>query len=139
MTAKPRPRAKARQTYAQAVEQSQQLLAQARLSDPDEHFPYKHDEVVALLDEGVMMGPGNPDGLDGASDESRTIDDFMTRDIADATRDYVEAQAEFLKDRSDDNRMVLDAARDRLQAARLDHRQNRGTGFTIGAAARRAG
>lgn len=124
-------------TYQAAVEKSRALLAQARLNDPAEHFPYKHDEVQALLDGGGAMGPGVPDRVDGETDQSRTVDDYMSQGIADATRDYVEAQEAYLKDTSDDNRAALDAARDRLQAARLDHRENRDNGFTIGAAARR--
>lgn len=126
-------------TYAQAVDQSRQALAQARLNDPDEHFPYRHDAVVALLDAGTAMGPGIPGQLDGADDTSRTIDDYTSRAIADASRDYIDAQAAFLTDPSPANRDAYAAARDQLVAARLDHRQNRGQGFTLGAAARRSG
>lgn len=130
------PKAK---TYAQAVQAAQATIATARLADPDEHFPYRYDAVVAMLDDAPPMGPGVPDGIDGADDTARMIDDYMSRGIADATRDYVAAQAAYLADPSTENHMTYDTARDRLQAARLDHRQNRGQSFTVGAAARRAG
>lgn len=126
-------------TYGEVVAAYQQALAQARLADPGEHYPYKHDVVVALLDENAPMGPGNPDGVDGRSDGSRLADDYMSRGIADASRDYIEAQAAYVTDRTEATRQAYDAARDRLVAARLDHRTNRGNGFTIGAAARKAG
>lgn len=125
-------------TYAQAMEQAQALLAAARLSDPGEHFPYKHDAVIAFIRAGQPMGPGIPDGPDGEFDESRSVGDYITEAIADASRDYIDAQAALLTDPSSSNRAAYDAARDRLVAARLDHRQNRGQGFTVGAAARRA-
>ncbi len=128
-------------TYAQAVTQSRQALAQARLADPDEHFPYKHDVVTELLaDPQTPMGSGVPDAHDGTDDRSRTISDYMSQGIADATRDYVQAQTDYLSDpENDDARTGYEAARDQLIAARLDHRENRGSEFVVGAAARRAG
>jgi hypothetical protein len=131
-------------TYSEVVEQNRNALARARLSDPDEHFPYKHAAVTELVGQpGLPMGPGVPadagrPGEDGADDGSRTIEDYMSQGIADASRDYVDAQAAYLEDPSDDNRAAYDAARDQLQAARLDHRANR-EGLVVGAAARRAG
>jgi hypothetical protein len=126
-------------TYGAAHEAAVVMLDAARLADPDEHFPYKHDAVTALIAENPPMGPGIPDGIDGTQDTSRTVADYITSDIADASRDYIDAQAAFLSARSDDTQAAMDAARDRLVAARLDHRQNRGQGFTIGAAAPKAG
>lgn len=126
-------------TYAEVVEQNRQALARARLSDPAEHFPYKHQAVTDLLEQGALMGPGVPDGADGADDDSRTIDDYMSQGIADASRDYVDAQAAYLEDDSPENWTAYAVARDQLQAARLDHRNNRPATFTVGAAARRAG
>lgn len=126
-------------TYGQAVEQAVALLNAARLADPDEHFPYKHDVMVALLDEDPPMGPGLPDGADGVDDRSRGVGDYTSRGIADASRDYIDAQAAYLSAPSEDTLSVYEAARDQLVAARLDHRQGRGAAFTIGAAARRAG
>jgi hypothetical protein len=126
-------------TYAEVVEQNRQALAHARLNDPAEHFPYKHDIVMGLLAEGENMGPGEPGGVEGVNDDSRSIEDYMSAGIADASRDYIDAQAAYLTDGSEQNKAAYNAARDRLQAARLDHRQNRGQGFVVGAAARRAG
>jgi hypothetical protein len=126
-------------TYAEAADEFRRSVAELRLADPDEHFPYKHDDVVALIDENPPMGPGTPDGVDGTADTSRVIGDYTSRAIADASRDYIDAQADLLRDPSDDTRSAYEAARDRLGAARLDHRQARGNSFIVGAAARRAG
>lgn len=127
-------------SYAEAVEQSARAVAQARLSDPDEHFPYRHAAVIELLDQSASMGPGIPGGADGTSDTSRTIDDYMTRAIAAASAEFVDAQAAWLGDPTDPETLAAYRhAQDELQAARLDHRRNRESGFTVGAAARRAG
>ncbi len=126
-------------TYAEVVEQNRQALAQATLADPNSHFPYKHDTVIALLDEGVPMGPGMPGGHTGDNDDSRTIDDYMTRGVADASAAYVAAQAAHLEQGTPESLDAYNAARDELLAARLDHRQNRPATFTIGAAAGRGG
>lgn len=127
------------QSYGEAHEQALKLLGKARLADPNEHFPYKHDTVTAVVEANPPMGPGIPGQLDGAEDESRRADDYITQGIADASKDYIDAQAAYLADPTLENRQAYDAARDRLQAARLDHRVNRGESFTVGAAARRAG
>lgn len=126
-------------TYAAAVEQAQSAIAAARLADPAEHFPYKIDEVLDLLDTDPPMGPGIPGGTEGTADTSRSVGDYMTADIAQASHAYVAAQEAWLANPTPENRSEYEAARDRLIAARLDHRSNRGDGFTIGAAARRAG
>ncbi len=126
------------ETYAEVVDSNRRALARARLSDPAEHFPYKYDEVTALLDAGVLMGPGVPGETDGTDDGARTIDDYMSAGIAAASRDYVAAQTAYLEDPSADTKDAYDAARDQLLAARLDHRRNR-EGLVVGAAARRAG
>lgn len=126
------------QTYAEVLGENRRRLAQAILNDPDSHFPYKHDVVTALLAQGVAMGPGVPGEREGVDHEVRTIDDYMSQGIADASRDYVDAQAAYLADASDETKAAYDAARDRLQAARLDHRANR-EALVVGAAARRAG
>src|SRR4051812_19141493 len=124
MAAKPK-------SYGDAMVQARQVLAQSRLNDPGEHFPYKHAEVTRLIDENPPMGPGVPGGIEGVDDRSREVADYMSAGIADATRDYVEAQAAYLEDPSQTNLDLYAAARDRLQAARLDHRRNRGQGFTV--------
>lgn len=126
-------------SYAQVVNQSRQAIANARLNDPEEHFPYKRQAVDDLLNQAKPMGPGSPNGDDGQNDNSRTVADYISADIANATQEYIDAQAAFLEDPNEDTKGEYDAARDRLQAARLDHRANRGEGFTVGAAARRAG
>jgi hypothetical protein len=132
-------------TYADVVAQNRQALAQAVLGDPNSHFPYKYDAVTDLVDQaGLPMGPGVPEergqvAKDGADDASRTIEDYMSQGIADASRDYIEAQAAYLESGTGESLQAYNTARDRLQAARLDHRQNRGEGFVVGAAARRAG
>jgi hypothetical protein len=106
-------------SYADAVAEAQALLAQARLNDPDEHFPYKQDVARALLDEDPPAGPNGPD------DASRHVSDYISGDIIDATAAYVAAQQAYLEDRSLANRDAYHAARDELVAARLDHRVNR--------------
>jgi hypothetical protein len=128
-----------KKTYAEVLVESRQALAAARLADPGEHFPYKRDAVQAVLDEDRPMGPGSPGQLDGAEDRSRNVGDYITEEIADASEAYVAAQAALLADPSEENKQAYDAATDRLQAARLDHRARRGETYTIGAAARRAG
>lgn len=133
MAAKPK-------SYGDAVTQARLSINQARLADPDEHFPYKHEAVLALIEENPPMGSGMPGEFDGTEDNSRAVSDYITEAIADASRDYIDAQAAYLADPSDDTlKAEYDATRDRLLAARLDHRAARGTEFTIGAAARRAG
>lgn len=126
-------------SYGEAQGQAARLVSQARLADPLDHFPYKLDEVLALIDDDRPMGPGNPDGLPGKDDRSRTVGDYITPGIAQASSDYIDAQAAYLETPSDDTRQAYESARDELVAARLDHRENRGQGFTVGAAARRAG
>lgn len=126
-------------SYEQVLQENQRALAQARLDDPAEHFPYKHDVVTRMLADGTPMGPGIPGQLDGAGDSQRTIDDYMSPGIADASNDYVAAQAEYLADPCEQTRAAYDAARDDLLAARLDHRANRTDAFVVGAASRRAG
>lgn len=125
-------------SYAQVVDQSRQAIANARLNDPEEHFPYKRQAIDDLLNQAPAMGPGSPNGDTGESDNSRTVADYISADIATASKEYIDAQAAFLSDPSESNRAEYEAARDRLQAARLDHRAKRGDGFTVGAAARRA-
>jgi hypothetical protein len=127
------------QSYADAIEQGRALVAQARLADPGEHFPYKRDVVTALLADNPPMGPGMPGRVDGAADRTREAADYMSEGIAAASDVYIAAQAAYLADPCDDNKAAYDTARDRLQAARLDHRASRGEGFVVGGAARRAG
>ena len=128
-----------KKTYSEVQADAHRAVAEARLASPDDHFPYKAAEVRALIDEDPPMGPGVPGQLDGTEDRSFEVADYITPGIAEASEAYIDAQAAYLADPSTDNRQAYDAAADRLQAARMDHRQNRGETYTIGAAARRAG
>jgi hypothetical protein len=105
-----------------------------RLTDPDDHFPYKLDEVKALLEANPPLGPDGPD------DDRVRAEDYLSADIADASAAYVEAQAAFLTDPGDGTKAAYQGARDKLQAARAAHRANRPAGpVVIGIRARRAG
>lgn len=107
---------------------------QARLNDPGEHYPYKHDTVLALLEEDPPYGPDGPD------DDRLRVSDFTSRDIADATKVYIDAQAAYLADPGDGTLSAYRAAKDALAAARRAHRVNRPAGpVVIGIRARRAG
>lgn len=113
---------------------AQELLRAGHLNDPGEHFPYKHGDVVALIDVEAPMGP------EGEGDDRMTIADYMSREIADRSKAYVEAQEAYLRDPGDATRAAYESARDRLVAARQEHRANR-SGVTVGGVtrARRAG
>lgn len=106
-------------SYADAWDEARGLLGRARLADPGEHFPYKHDEVLALLQENPPAGPG------GENDDSRRVSDFMSTRIADATKAYVEAQAAYLKNAGDATLADYQEAADDLSAARRAHRRKR--------------
>lgn len=98
--------AKKRLSYGEAVEQSRQILADARLADPDEHFPYK-------LDDAVRGG--------------------LPERIANASQDMVAAQEALLRDPSDENRVTFKDAQERLVAARNDYRSAVATVTTVAA------
>ena len=108
--------------------------ARDRLNDPDEHFPYKHEHVCALIEEN---GPAGPDGPD---DDRLRVQDYISQDIADATKAYVEAQAAWLSDPGDATQELhQQAARDLVEARRA-HRANRPAGpVVVGIRARRSG
>jgi hypothetical protein len=112
-------------TYGEAVEAAQKLLAQGRLADPGEHYPYKHADVTALLEENPPAGPDGPD------DDRVCVRDLMSQAIADASRDYIDAQATYVADPSEENRAAYDVARDVLIEARRRHRANRTAGPTV--------
>ena len=115
---------KAAQTYADAMARSRALLAGARLADVGEHFPYKHAEVTALIEENPPAGPMGPD------DARVRVRDFTSQQIADATRDYVDAQAAYLAGPAEDTKAAYEVARDILTEARRRHRKGR-DGFAI--------
>lgn len=116
-------------TYAEAVTAAQDLLRAGHLNDPGEHFPYKHDDVVSLIRAGTVMGP------EGEDDDRMTIEDYMSREIADRSRDYVAAQEAYLRSPGVATLGAYDGAREQLVAARQAHRANR-TGVTIGGVTR---
>jgi hypothetical protein len=113
-------------TYADALDTARGLLGQARLSDPGEHFPYKHADISALIAENPPMGPDGPD------DERVRAEDFTSQEIADATKVYIDAQAEYLTDRGDATREAYEQAKRNLVEARQAHRANR-TGMVVNA------
>lgn len=126
--------ARAPRSYGEALVAAQAMVRTARLADPNEHFPYKHAEVTDLVAENPPMGPNGPD------DTSFLAEDFMTQEIADASKVYIEAQAAYLKDPGDATRGEYEAAKADLVFARQAHRVNRaqpGQGFVQ--RARRAG
>lgn len=105
-----------------------------RLSDPDDHFPYKHDEALALLAENPAMGP---DGLD---DDRVRAEDFLSPQIVAKTAAYVAAQADYLRDPGDATLEMQNQAATELTSARQAHRANRPDGpVVIGIRSRRAG
>jgi hypothetical protein len=112
--------------YGDAINQARELVNQGRLVDPDEHYPYKHADVSALVEENPPAGPDGPD------DDRVRIRDLMSQDIADASRDYIDAQAAYLRDPGDATRGAYHDARDRLITARQAHRANRRSAAVIG-------
>jgi hypothetical protein len=115
---------KAAQSYADAMARSRALLAGARLADPGEHFPYKHAAVSALIEENPPAGPM------GEDDTRVRVRDFISPAIADATRDYVDAQAAYLARPGEDTKAAYEVARDILTEARRRHRVGR-DGFAV--------
>ena len=113
------------QSYGEAVTRAQELVRAGRLADPDEHFPYKHADVTALLEENPPAGPR------GADDDSLRIADFTSTRIADATDAYVQAQAAYLTDPGDATLAAYQEATDDLTAARRAHRRRRGGAMAI--------
>ncbi len=121
-------------SYAAAHAESQRLLREGRLADDGEHFPYKHDEVSALIAENPPAGP------DGDDDDRLRVEDFISQAIADASAAYVEAQRVYLEDPGDGTKAAYEAAKRTLADARRAHRVNRGDQMNIvGIRARRAG
>jgi hypothetical protein len=112
-------------SYGEAVTRAQALVRAGRLADPGEHFPYKHDQVTALLEENPPAGPK------GKDDDSLRVSDFMSVRIADATKAYVRAQEAYLRDPGDATLADYQEATDDLVAARRAHRRRRGGEMAI--------
>ena len=55
-------------SYAQVVDQSRQAIANARLTDPEEHFPYKRQAVDDLLFAGEAVDESVTSHLGECSD-----------------------------------------------------------------------
>lgn len=103
----------------EALAQARDLVAQARLTDPGEHFPFKIKAARDLVAKDTPMGPAGP------KDTSVTAQDFMTERIAEASKAYVDAQAAYLANSTPSSRERYDMARDDLIAARRAHRRSR--------------
>lgn len=112
-------------SYGEAVTRAQNLIRAGRLADPGEHFPYKHDEVTALLEENPPAGPA------GEGDDSLRVSDFMSQRIADATQAYVAAQQAYLENPGDVTLADYQEKTDDLTAARRAHRRKRGGEMSI--------
>lgn len=106
-------------SYADALAKARDLLAQARLDDPDEHFPYKAEHARALIEENPPAGPDGPD------DDSLRVTDVLPLDIAEATEKYVAAQQAYLRKPTAKALAALDKSRDLLTVARKHHRRDR--------------
>ncbi|BAL87305.1 hypothetical protein AMIS_20850 [Actinoplanes missouriensis 431] len=103
--------------------QAQALIRAGRLADPDEHFPYKHEAVTALVAENPPAGPNG--------DDSKRVSDYMSQRIADASEQYIAAQAAYLGDPGDGTLAAYQAATDALISARKAHRRQRGGAMFI--------
>lgn len=99
--------------------------ATARLNDPNEHFPYKKADALAVLRDNAPAGPEGPD------DDRATARDFISEDIIEATDAYITAQAEWLKDPSETTRANYVSRAALLVEARKAHRSNRPNGSTV--------
>lgn len=106
-------------TTGEAMAAARQQVADARLADPGEHFPYKRAAVARLLTDNPAMGPAGPD------DDSVSAVDFTSERIILATDAYVQAQADYLADQTPANRELYDDAAAALVAARQAHRRTR--------------
>jgi multidrug efflux pump subunit AcrA (membrane-fusion protein) len=88
--------------YADAVAEAQQSIREARLADPDEHFPYNREAAER----------GNPDGV------------RVLAGVAAATERYVRAQQAYLENPGDATRDDYRATAEALVSARNEHRSN---------------
>lgn len=93
--------------------------AQRRIDDPDGHYPYKLDHVAGLIDRNPPAGPGGPD------DDRVMFRDLVSHQIAQASADYVGAQADYVLEQNEETRAAYDVARDVLLEARRRHRAER--------------
>lgn len=104
--------------YGDVQAKARKMVAQARLADPDDHFPFKTSDAKAAL-KRKGMGP------DADARDDVTGADYTSTRIIEATEAYIAAQAAFLDTPSRANRSAYNAATDDLIAARRTHRRNR--------------
>lgn len=95
------------------------------IDDPSGHFPYKIDRALRAVREDAPAGPDGPD-----DDRVRT-GDFLDEAIAQATNEYVQAQAEHFRTDTAETLEVMQAAAERLVEARRAHRDGRGDAPTV--------
>lgn len=107
-------------SYGEAWAVAEAMLRAGKLADPDEHFPYKHEQVSELIAENPPAGRRGPD------DDSVRISDFISQDIADASKAYIDAQAAYLADPTRANRRRYEVEKELLVAARRTHREGLG-------------
>lgn len=105
-------------SYGEAHDKAMQMLADARLADPDEHFPYKAADAKSAL-KAKNLGP------DADTKADVTGADFLSARIVEATEAYIAAQRAYLADPTKANHQAYEAATDDLAAARRTHRRAR--------------
>lgn len=101
--------------------------------DPASHFPYKAAQAKALVIDNPPMGP------DGKDDGQVRAEDFLSREIVDATAAYVDAQAVWYRSPDVSTYAAMQKAAEILVSARRLHRANRVGMTVVGIRARRAG
>lgn len=120
-------------TYGDAVAAARKSLAKARLADPENHFPYRLNDVRSMLEENPAMGPAGPD------DDRVRAEDFISPEIADASAAYIDAQKAYLEKPDVESKAAYDQAGQDLVSARQAHRVNREGGQAVAIRSRRAG
>lgn len=97
-----------------------------RNSDPNGHYPYKLDHVLDLIDQNPPAGP------EGEGDSRAMLRDFISPAIAEASHQYIEAQANHVADPTDPElKAIYVDRRADLVEARKRHRANRGDGPNV--------
>ncbi len=112
-------------SFGEAVTRAQDLIRAGRLADPGEHFPYKREDVAALLAENPPAGPA------GKGDDSKRVSDYTSKRIIAATGAYIAAQEAYLQDPGDVTLADYQEKADDLVAARRAHRRRRGGEMAI--------
>lgn len=105
-------------SYGEAHDKAMAMLAESRLADPDEHFPYKDADAKAAL-KRKNMGP------DAGEKEDVTGADFLSQRIVEASSAFIAAQEAYLREPTAASHSAMEAAQDDLIAARRTHRRGR--------------